>query len=114
MIAPALAAQEEITPTISCKAQKDSQLYVSANGNVSPCCWLDLDWVPQMSMSKIDYMMKVKNIPNLHDTSFEEIFDSGHFNKISSCWDKDGLKECSKQCGTFDKLNAQYEKKAYV
>ena len=114
MIEPALAAQEEVMPVISCKAQKDSQLYVSANGNVSPCCWLDLDWVPQYSGSRIDYMIKIKNVPNLNKESFEEIFASGHFDKISSCWSKDGLKECSKQCGTFDKLNAQYEKKAYA
>jgi endonuclease I len=75
---------------------------------------LDLDWVPQYSGSRIDYMIKIKNVPNLNKESFEEIFASGHFDKISSCWSKDGRKECSKQCGTFDKLNAQYEKKAYA
>lgn len=108
MIAPAKAAQQEILPTITCKAKQDNQIYVSANGNVSPCCWLDLEWLPQHSASRIDYMTKIKNYPNLNNHSIREIFDSGFFTSISNCWTTTGLKECSKQCGTFDKLNAQF------
>lgn len=108
MIAPAKAAQQEILPTITCKAKQDNQIYVSANGNVSPCCWLDLEWLPQHSASRIDYMTKIKKYPNLNNHSMREIFDSGFFTSISNCWTTTGLKECSKQCGTFDKLNAQF------
>ena len=110
MIEPAKEAQQEILPTITCKAKEDNQLYVSANGNVSPCCWLDLDWYPQHSPSRIDYMTKVKLFPNLNEKSLKEIFESGYFRSISNCWTTTGLKECSKQCGKFDKLNAQFVK----
>ena len=55
-------------------------------------------------------MIKIKEYPNLHKYSFAEIFNNGFFNKISSCWNSTGLKECSKQCGSFDKLNAQFER----
>ncbi len=108
-IAKVKTAQSELLPTITCKAKKDSQLYVSARGNVSPCCWLDLEWVPEVSISRIDYMSKINQFPNLHNTSLREIFDSGFFSAISGCWSTTGLKECSKQCGSFDKLNAQFE-----
>jgi len=110
MIAPAEKARNETLPTINCKAVEDKQMYISANGNVSPCCWLDLEWLPQHAHSKIDYMIKIKEFPNLHTQSLKEIFDSNFFNKISSCWTSTGLKECSKQCGSFDKMNAQFER----
>ena len=55
--------------------------------------------------------MKVKRFPNLHDESLKEIFDSGFFDLISSQWSTCGLKECSKQCGSFDKLREQFVEK---
>ena len=114
MIAPAKEAQQEKLPLITCKAKQDNQMYISANGNVSPCCWLDLEWLPQHSGSRIDYMVKIGKFPNLHKQSFKEIFDSNFFSSISGCWTSTGLAECSKQCGKFDKLNAQFERKEHV
>jgi sulfatase maturation enzyme AslB (radical SAM superfamily) len=101
-------AKQDVLPNISCKAQTNNQIYVTANGGVSACCWLDLEWVPQHSFSRIDYMSKVKEYPNLNNKSLSEIFASGFFSKISSCWTTTGLKECTKQCGNFDKLNKQF------
>lgn len=108
MIKPAREAQQEVMPTISCKAVKDSQLYISANGNVAPCCWLDLEWLPTLSDSRIDYMTQIRVYPNLHKESLDTIFKNGYFEKIKGCWNTTGLKECSKQCGSFDKLNEQF------
>ena len=102
-------AIKESLPQISCKAKEGSQIYVGANGNVSPCCWLDFDWVPQYAPNKIDYMTKIKVFPNLHKTTLKNIFESNFFNKIEKTWSTCGLKECSKQCGKFDKLNSQFE-----
>jgi hypothetical protein len=82
-------SQKETKPTIVCKAVKYKQIYVSACGNVSPCCWLD--------------------IPNLNTSSLEEIFEKGFFNKIEQTWKEMPLQECSKQCGSFDKLGEQFE-----
>lgn len=108
MIDPARKAQSEIMPTITCKARADSAIYVAANGNVSPCCWLDMEWIPKHSDSRLDYMIKIKQVPNLNTHTLEQIFDSGYFDRIQDAWSTCGLKECSKQCGSFDKLNRQF------
>ena len=110
MIDKIKTAQNESLPTISCKAKRDHQIYVGASGNVSPCCWLDLEWLPPQSFSRIDYMDKIDHFPNLKNNTLKEIFESNHFEKISSCWNTTGLKECGKQCGSFDKLGEQYIK----
>lgn len=108
MIPLAEAAQKEVKPHIVCKAQKFKQLYVSACGNVSPCCWLDMEWIPPMQESRIDYMEKISEFPNLHRETLKEIFDGGFFSKVEAQWGTVGLKECTKQCGSFDKLGAQF------
>jgi len=108
MISKVKDAQEDYLPTISCKAQESKTLYVSGNGNVSPCCWLDLEWYLPNHKSRIDYMGKIGKFPNLYNQTFKEIFDSGFFNEIQSCWTSNGLRECSKQCGKFNKLGEQF------
>ena len=108
MIPLAEAAQKEVKPHIVCKAQKFKQLYVSACGNVSPCCWLDMEWIPPMQESRIDYMEKISEFPNLHRKTLKEIFDNGFFSKIEAQWNTVGLKECTKQCGSFDKLGVKF------
>ena len=108
MIIKIQRSQAETLPFITCKAKEDSQIYVSATGIVSPCCWLDMEWMPKQSWSKQDYDDKIKISPNLKTQTLKEIFDSGFFNTISKCWSTTGLKECSKQCGSFDKLTEQF------
>tara|TARA_B100000035_G_C21035924_1_gene570960 strand:- start:939 stop:1862 length:924 start_codon:yes stop_codon:yes gene_type:complete len=101
-------ASAETLPTINCKAVKDSMLYVSALGTVTPCCWLDQQFFPPSHENRIDYLNKIKIWPNLNNTSLKDIFASGYFDLIAGCWNTTGLKECSKQCGSFDKLNEQF------
>ena len=108
MIERVKEAVNEEKPVISCKAKKDSQIYVAATGNVTPCCWLDQEWYPPNAPSRIDYMDKIGKYPNLNQQSLEEIFNTGYFTQISNCWNDTGLKECTKQCGSFDKLNSQF------
>jgi len=104
------AAQEDRSPVITCKAQAQKQIYVAASGNVSLCCWLDLEWLPPVSISRIDYMKKIRIFPNLHNLTLKEIFESGYFGKVEETWTNGAcLKECAKQCGSFDKLGAQFE-----
>ena len=52
-------ASKDIKPNIICKAKKYNQIYVSACGNVSPCCWLDVEWMPPTQPSRMDYMKKI-------------------------------------------------------
>lgn len=103
-------SRNETKPVISCKAQRDSQIYVSANGTVSPCCWLDLKWMPPVNEERISYMDVVGTYPNLNNQTLEEIFNSDYFNRIESTWNTSScLHTCKKQCGSFDKLGAQFE-----
>lgn len=109
MISKALTAERDTLPTISCKSKKDSQIYVSANGTVTPCCWIDMQSMPPMQESRIQYLDTIGYWTNLHNQTLDEIFDSGYFTKIESSWSTCGIKECSKQCGKFDKLGEQFE-----
>ena len=84
--------------------------YVSATGNVSPCCWLDLEWESHLSSQRIDYMDKIGRFANLNQLSLTEIFESGIFNEIERSWTSTGLRECTKQCGSFDRLTEQFIK----
>lgn len=93
---------------IQCKAQRYKQLYISANGIVSPCCWLDFSWQLPNQDNRVNYMDAVGIFPNLNNSSLEEIFASGYFKKIEDTWAIKPLMECSKQCGKFDKLGAQF------
>lgn len=95
-------------PIITCKAQKNKQFYISADGNISPCCWLDFGWILPKQDTRIDYMDKIGQLPNLNQHSVEKIFASGHFDKIAATWNDAPLAECSKQCGSFDKSGAQF------
>lgn len=97
------------SPKIDCKAKKQSQIYIGANGTVSPCCWLDVEWFLPSHDSRINYMENIKQFPNLHKNTLEEIFNSDYFDTIESTWNRDPLQICSKQCGIFDKLGAQFE-----
>ena len=93
---------------IECKALKSKQFYVSATGNISPCCWMDLKETLHKQTTRIDYMSKVGEFPNLHKQTLQEVFDSGYFDKISSSWNTEPVFECARQCGNFDKSGAQF------
>lgn len=98
----------EIKPgPVSCKV-KNGSLYVTANGIVTPCCWLGIDELPHHNPSRIDYLDKIGKFYSLQENTLQEIFDSGVFNKISSTWESDPLLECNKQCGSYDKFNSQF------
>jgi sulfatase maturation enzyme AslB (radical SAM superfamily) len=98
-----------VPSVIQCKAQKYKQLYVAADGTVSPCCWLDMEWMPPQSFSRIDYMEKITEIKHLQNDSLQQIFDSGYFKKIQDDWSCNPLRECKKQCGEVDRFNEQFK-----
>lgn len=108
MIPLVTASSNAVLPVISCKAKTQSQLYIAANGNVSPCCWLDFEWILPSQDSRIDYMEQIEQFSNLHKNSLKEIFESKFFEKVENTWKINPLKECSKQCGSFDKLREQF------
>jgi len=109
MISKVSNAEKEILPVIKCKAKRDNQMYVAANGTITPCCWIDMQAMPTMQDSRIQYLDSIGHWPSLNNQTLTEIFDSGYFSQIEDSWSTCGIKECTKQCGTFDKLGAQFE-----
>jgi len=108
MIKRVVRYTSDVNPEIKCKAKNQKQFYISADGHISPCCWLDFSWILPKKDTRIDYMDKIGQLPNLHTASLKDIFDSGHFDRIAATWSDNPLSECSKQCGNFDKCGAQF------
>lgn len=109
MISSVKLAIQSDNNSIVCKAKSQSQIYISSNGNISPCCWLDVIWQIPSNDNRIDYMIQLTEFPNLYKNSLKEILESDFFEKIENTWNNTPLKECSKQCGKFNKLGAQFE-----
>lgn len=95
-------------PKITCKALKNKQIYVGANGDIGPCCWLDFSWILPSQDNRITHMNFVGKIPNLNMQSLEEIFNSHYFEDIQQTWAPSIITECTKQCGSFDKSGEQF------
>jgi len=93
-----------LSTEINCKAKKNRQIYISSDGTVTPCCWLDLNWQLPKQSNRVDYMDRVGLFPNLNNSSLVDIFGSGYFSKIETT----PLIECSRQCGKHDKLGEQF------
>lgn len=107
-----ISSKSSCIPTkilINCKSKNEQSLYISANGNVLPCCWLDMEWWNLGNSHRIDYMDNIGRYLNLQNYSLEEIFDIGLFDKIEKMWSNVPLKECSKRCGNFDHFNEQFK-----
>ena len=95
--------------SITCKAKAGNQIYVAADGKVTPCCWLNVSWKKPDSASRYDFQEQIGEHPNLHDNTLQEIFDSGYFKKIESTWVNKPLVECSQQCGNVDKAGIEWQ-----
>jgi MoaA/NifB/PqqE/SkfB family radical SAM enzyme len=101
-----LADQE---PTITCKVKEPASLYVSAEGKIAPCCWLDFNAISSTSPSHADFISKGFTNPSLHIQELTTIFSSDFFTKIEQSWTTNPLRACSRQCGKVDKFNEQFK-----
>lgn len=108
MIPKIKQAESEILPNINCKVVEYNQIYVGADGTVTPCCWINIKHEELTSSARYEYLDTIGYWPNLKKQTLTEIFDSGYFASIEKTWTTCGLKICSRQCGSFDKLNAQW------
>lgn len=97
------------TDKIGCKAQNEKSIYIGANGNITPCCWTDLEFVQVNHPNRIDIMSRIGMSPNLHKSNIDEVFNKTYFKSIENTWAYNPLNECTKQCGSFKKFEAQYE-----
>lgn len=83
--------------TIQCSAKRNREIYVAANGDLKPCCWMESTTLYNFN-DMIDFKQKVNLYPNLHKQSLKEIFDSLYFESIKNTWNDDPLLICSKTC----------------
>lgn len=93
-----LNTQDKGDVIIDCQVKSKKEIYVSANGNLLPCCWMLSATVFNYDDIQ-DYKKKIDMYPNLHKQSLEEIFDSLYFNKIENTWKRDPLLACFNECG---------------
>jgi MoaA/NifB/PqqE/SkfB family radical SAM enzyme len=99
---------QKISHPVNCKVKQEKALYVAATGDVSPCCWLDFYAREPYNPSLVDFKDQGFITPNLHKQSLKDIFDSSFFQDIEHTWEKNPLRECSRQCSKIDRLKAQY------
>jgi hypothetical protein len=99
---------EQQQPIINCKVKEPGSLYISAEGKVAPCCWLDFNAMPSNAPSYADFIDKGFANPNLHIHDLTVIFKSSFFARIEETWTGTPLRACSRQCGTVDKFNEQF------
>jgi MoaA/NifB/PqqE/SkfB family radical SAM enzyme len=99
---------ENQQPVINCKVKEPGSLYISAEGNVAPCCWLDFNAMPASAPSYADFVNNGFKNPSLHIQDLTEIFKSNFFTRIEHTWTTKSLRACSRQCGTIDKFNEQF------
>ena len=100
-----LATQQ---PVISCKVKEPGSLYISAEGKIAPCCWLEFNAVPDTSVGLKDFINKGFTNPDLNLQTLADVFDGDFFNDIEKTWTTDPLRSCSRQCGSVDKFNEQF------
>jgi sulfatase maturation enzyme AslB (radical SAM superfamily) len=93
---------------IHCKAKEQKTVSINAHGEISACCWMDFAADMPMGYSNVDYKDMGFINPSLKKNTLSEIFNSDYFDKIEATWDTKPLRVCSKQCGKFDKLGAQF------
>ena len=84
--------------SINCIAKSNSEIYVAANGRVLPCCHMESCFIYDPDDIE-DYKEKIKVVPNLHEQSLKQIFDSLYFRRIQKSWGEDPLFVCSNTCG---------------
>jgi sulfatase maturation enzyme AslB (radical SAM superfamily) len=83
--------------TINCKAVRDLSVYVSATGEVYPCCWLG--FYPR-TMYHMGNDQLVKLLPannNALDVGIEQAL--AWFDSIQHSWGSDQLVACATNCG---------------
>ena len=107
----------DVTP-IQCKSIDKSEIFVTAEGHVFPCCWLggqQYKWYWKPRQAPIwNLIGNDKNI-NAKYNKLQDIINGPFFNKIQKSWScetiQDGkLKVCANKCGIgFDAYKEQWQ-----
>lgn len=101
-------SEERVDP----KCVKKSEIYVSAEGFVFPCCWTAgqmYKWYLEPEASEIWKHINKYEI-NALKTSIKGVVEGGFFSSIANAWEgEDRLKVCALKCNRkFDPFTAQW------
>jgi len=108
--------------TIDCKAEKKKEIYISAEGHVTPCCWLHgqpYKWWRPTKSGDVHEMIGNYDLINLKKVrNIKDIIEGDFFQRVKDSWKKiywtDGrLETCALKCnaGTdkYDPFTAQWQ-----
>jgi len=90
---------------ISCYVQNTGEIYIAANGEVYPCCWLGFYPRTNNGNPSNYQIKKLIEDNNANDMSVEQAI--GWFNKVENTWQLDSVKAgkiytCNETCGIKD------------
>lgn len=105
---------------IICKASAEDEIYISADGDVAPCCWTGSNmWQekykntlsPKTPSIEKEYFVDFDN--NFRTNKLTNIVDSyiGKTDQWETAWDCKAFGVCNKSCGTSKWLD-RYQKRA--
>ena len=105
--------------TIDCKAEKKKEIYISAEGHVTPCCWLHgqpYKWWRPTKSGDVHEMIGNYDLINLKKVrNIKDIIEGDFFQRVKDSWKKiywtDGrLETCALKCNIgYDPFTAQWQ-----
>lgn len=102
---------------VKCLVKDEKSLYVSARGEVYPCCWLGSEPYNHARVKKEDssQMRIIKDFDKIdaNKRSIKEILDDNIFSEIEKSWGLSSVKEgklltCAKTCSTSNFFKSQF------
>lgn len=98
------AAQEDFDSVpwenigVDCEAKENSQIFVAADGTITPCSFIASLKEYPVHPRRVDYLSKMKQFYNLHHKSLNDIFDDNYFTDVEKLHEKGKLKICATTC----------------
>ena len=83
---------------VDCEAKHNKQIFVAADGTVTPCSFISSLKESPTHPQRIDYLTKLKRFYNLHHKSLDDIFNENYFQDVEDNHKQGKLKICSLTC----------------
>jgi sulfatase maturation enzyme AslB (radical SAM superfamily) len=87
----------EVSKIIKCKTVKDRSVYVSATGEVYPCCWLGFYPRTMYHLGNESIAELLPDSNNALEVGIEQAI--GWFDQVQQSWSGDQLLQCNTECG---------------
>lgn len=83
---------------VDCQAKRDKQIFVAADGTITPCSFISALKEYPASPQRMDYLSVMKKFYNLNYTSLVDIFNKNYFRDIENNHTDANLKICAHTC----------------